>query len=307
MNSKLLKTNQNCLVNGVPTDYVSVQERGLQYGDGLFETIACEGKGLQFWSAHFNRLQQDAKKLGLVCPQESIFLDDVKRLLVAASDNCVVKIILTRGCSQRGYRMIDKNQLTRIIQVYDGLPDRFFARREMSQETEFNNMIALGVCSQKASINPSLAGVKHLNRLENVLARNEWNDEYGEGLMLDANANVIEGTMSNVLAFRDGKLFTPALDYSGVAGVIRAKIIEIAEKSGVNIEIKNLSLDDFYAIDEIFICNSLLEILPVSSINSSMNSRALSWALDKQQHALPETTKLNQLLQLSKAKNVKYI
>ena len=327
MNRKALKTGQHYLVNGVPTDYVSVQERGLQYGDGLFETIACEENGLQFWSAHFSRLQNGAKKLGLVCPPESVLLEDIKRLLTTVSNNhvadnhapnnpipnnYVVKIILTRGCSQRGYRMVDKNQLTRIVQVSAGIAERFFSKGEPLQHQEEGKipapkMAVLGICEQKISINPSLAGIKHLNRLENVLARNEWRDEYTEGLMLDANGYVIEGTMSNVFGIRDHHLFTPALDNSGIAGIIRANIIESAIAEGIKLEINKFSLDDIYTMDEIFICNSLMEIMPVSKISLNKVISMIAWQLATWSATLPLTTKLNQLLQTQKLANVQYV
>lgn len=310
MQSKQLKISQRCLVNGVATDYVSVEERGLQYGDGLFETIACEKKSLQFWSSHFFRLQEGARRLGLVCPPESVLLGDVKRLLENFSDDslregCVIKIIITRGCSKRGYRVTDKNQLTRIVQLSQGLPERFFSDSGYLQSTKITSqsMAVLGVCKQMVSINPSLAGIKHLNRLENVLARNEWHDEYHEGLMLDANGNVIEGTMSNVFGVRDGQLFTPALDNSGVAGIIRANIIELAIEAGIVVEINNFSLDDVCTMNEIFICNSLLEIMPVSEISLTAIIHKTAWQLDVQNASLPITTKLNQFLQTRKTAN----
>jgi len=258
------------LVNGMVVEYITIQDRGFQYGDGLFETIACRDNVLEFWSAHMKRLQQGAERLQLTCPEESLWLQDIQMLVesyhkdtdnskATGNNGFVVKLILTRGSSERGYRPVEKTDSTRVVQIITGLPPRYF-------HDPVSSPAKLCCCRQTVSINPSLAGIKHLNRLENVLARNEWKDDYTEGLMCDARGYVVEGTMSNLFGFCQNILFTPALTSSGVNGILRQYIMQLTEKLSIPLTITELSIDDLLSMDELFICNSLLEILPVISL-----------------------------------------
>ncbi len=298
---------QNCLINGIATNYVSVQERGLQYGDGLFETIACVDNGLEFWQAHFNRLQQGAQRLQIPCPEEKLWLQDIALLCKNLSGNGVIKLILTRGCSERGYRQLDTLSSTRMVSLTKGLAPRYFDSTA-SQNGE-NKAADLCVCRQTISINPALAGIKHLNRLENVLARNEWKDTYSEGLMLDSDGRVIEGTMSNLFAVKQMQLLTPALTMSGVTGIIREKIIELADKNLMPVSITELSMQALFTMDALFICNSLLEILPVKTLLFQPSEfqtsprQTTTW----QTGTFLQARKLNQLLQEIKGDHVKRI
>jgi len=128
----------------------------------------------------------------------------------------------------------------------------------------------LFICQQQVSINESLAGIKHLNRLENVMARNEWQDNkkrsYIDGLMLNANQHVIEGTMSNLFAVKENKRYTPKLKQSGIKGVMRDAIIDIIRKNNLTLEISTLTLDELYEMDELFISNSLIAIKSVTKL-----------------------------------------
>ena len=311
---------KNCLINGIAAEYIPLQDRGLQYGDGLFETIACEQARLQFWTAHYQRLRRGAEKLGITCPAEDNWLDDIKNLLThkpneqadsqTQTDRTgVIKLTLTRGCTQRGYyvpqKTAEKPSPTRIVQFTAGLPVRYFTATGGSVERQLNTgqeAAVLCVCKQAVSINPSLAGLKHLNRLENVLARNEWQHEYSEGLMQDAGNNVIEGTMSNLFAIKDRQLFTPSLEQSGVDGILRQQVLLIAQSLALTVKIQKLSLTDIAAMDEIFICNSLLEILPVAQIRSP----GINWQ-PPSSGVYPVAAEINHLLQTIKEKHAKII
>lgn len=255
------------LINGVSAEYISLMDRGFQYGDGLFETIACRNGRLEFLKAHFERMQQGAERLNIPCPDLSLWLDDISEIirpLQNSSVDCVVKLILTRGYGERGYYYKGNGSVNRIVQLTEGLPLRYY-----SDDGEVNTEPArVCICRHPVSTNPVLAGLKHLNRLDNVMARNEWEHQYTEGLMRDAGGHVIEGTMSNVFGVKDGKLFTPLLNGSGVSGIIRSVLLRLAETMSIPFSVKNLTLDNIQNMDEIFICNSLIGILPVTSINS---------------------------------------
>jgi len=250
------------LVNGKAADSLSIDDRGLHYGDGLFETIAVIGGQPQLWDEHMARLQAGGKRLGL--PEI-----DVTELYREALRVCrgqaraVLKIIVSRGCAQRGYRAFAQTgELTRIIMLADWpeYPQQYY-----------NEGIRLRLCTSRLGWNAQLAGIKHLNRLEQVLARSEWHDpEIPEGLMLDQSGQVIEGTQSNIFIVRAGCLLTPGLLQCGVAGVMRNYIMNAACSLRISVSEMVLSLADVYDADEVFMSNSLIGIWPVRRFEASV-------------------------------------
>ncbi len=247
----------NSLINGQPVNSIALCDRGFHYGDGLFETIAYKNGKLLLWDKHLSRLSLGCKKTGLPEISEEQWLQDIKQLLIN-TDNAVVKLMLTRGCGGRGYLKPEKVEPGRIVSIYPwpDYPD------DLSDKG-----VNIIFCKTPASINTALAGLKHMNKLENVMARNEWSDvSISEGLMLDNNNNVIEGTMSNVFAISNGSLYTPILRYAGVNGVVREQIIEIAEKAGFSVEQIEIKKEDFFEMDELFLTNSLIGIWPVKKM-----------------------------------------
>lgn len=233
-------------------------DRGLQYGDGLFETIALVGGALQFWEQHIQRMQQAAGKLGLDFPGEAIYFQDVRQLCKASKHtDAVIKLMLTRGQGARGYRAPDKQTPTRIAMLSDW----------PGHTTDYSaSGIQLCLCKHTVSVNPDLAGIKHLNRLDSVLARSEWHDEYEEGLMSDMDGNIIQGTMSNVFAVRGNTLYTPDLQHCGINGIIRQQVLDSAQDENIHVEICNLAAEDIYSMDEIFVTNSIIGLWPVTQI-----------------------------------------
>jgi 4-amino-4-deoxychorismate lyase len=246
------------LINGVATDQLSLSDRAIHYGDGLFETIAiCNGR-IEFWQRHMQRLARGCKRLGMTMPDSALLLSEARTLIT--NDDGVLKIIISRGQGGRGYRPLsmDESQPTRIIVGYPW-PDYPAENSEQG--------IALRYCTTSASLNPALAGMKHLNRLEQVLARAEWSDPaIAEGLMFDMNGRLIEGTMSNLFFVRSGALHTPDLSNSGVAGIIRKVILELANSLNIPVHCQHYSRDDLECADEIFITNSIIGLWPVRQI-----------------------------------------
>ena len=263
------KAHCNSLINGIAADYINIDDRSIHYGDGLFETILCVGNSLYYWQQHFQRLQASAEKLKILCPDERVFLEDIAKLIDSNKpahkneNNYVIKIILSRGTGERGYKFNKHIKANRIVLVSD-------------LETEYSSILSntllrgeLLICDQQVSINEDLAGLKHLNRLENVMARNEWDDKSGkiiDGLMLNADRYVIEGTMSNLFGIKDRELFTPALNRSGVNGVMRDEVINLADKHYLPVSVTDMSIDDLFAMDELFITNSLIGMKQVTKL-----------------------------------------
>jgi len=255
------------LINGIAADYVSVNDRSLHYGDGIFETILCNKQHLLYWQQHYQRLAQSAKKLKITCPDEQSLLNDIALLLKQNTQTkttpAVIKIILSRGNSERGYAFPDDQQNTRMVLL--SMLDTAYS----SLITEQLGRAELFVCQQQLGINESLAGLKHLNRLENVMARNEWRHgkkHYVDGLMLNANQHVIEGSMSNLFAVKNGQLFTPDLKLGGVNGIMRDMIIQLASVHAVPLSITNINMQQLLDMDELFISNSLLGMKSISKL-----------------------------------------
>jgi 4-amino-4-deoxychorismate lyase len=252
------ETLQQVLVNGVASNTVAVTDRGLLYGDGVFETLAVIDAAPRLWTRHIARLQDGCARLG-IAPLDAVLLAEEAQRVCHDAGRAVLKIIITRGSGGRGYRPNVSGKPTRILQCCPW-PD--YPR---SCETDG---VAVRLCRLRMGHNPSLAGIKHLNRLEQVLARGEWDDPaVREGLVLDQHGNLIEGTMSNVCLVQGGRLLMPDLARCGVAGVIRALLLELAEVRGIATAVRDIGVDELAAADEVFLCNSLIGIWPVTRID----------------------------------------
>ncbi len=249
------------LVNGNPENRLEISDRGLQYGDGLFETIAYQHQQPQHLIAHLERLAIGCQRLAIPCPSFDLFINDIDQLALDQNP-AVVKIIVTRGCGGRGYRQPDSIQPTRIISQHP-FPDYPVSYIQQG--------IAAFFCKTRLSINPLLAGMKHLNRLEQVLARAEWSDStFQEGIMMDSLDRVIEGTMSNLFFIKQSILYTAPLRDSGVAGIMRALVIQYAQAHQIKIQEVYYDRAQLLAADEIFVTNSIIGIWPVSLLDNQL-------------------------------------
>ncbi|XZG71168.1 aminodeoxychorismate lyase [Chitinibacteraceae bacterium HSL-7] len=231
------------LVNGVAAEQLSLADRALQFGDGVFRTLVVRDGAIEFWQRHVAKLAHDCARLGITAPAASVLLDDIRRL---APVNAVIKIIVTRGESVRGYAVPVGCQPNRIVQMAP-LPPRSDAPLNVRW------------CSTRASWQPALAGIKHLNRLENVLARAEWNDpDIHEGLLLDRDGYVVEGVMSNLVLYLDGTFVTPKLNEAGVAGVMRDVVRDAATQAGDVWRERRIGRAEIYAAQAVWLCNSVM-------------------------------------------------
>lgn len=245
------------LVNGAFSETLNAADRGVQFGDGLFETMLLHRGQVQLLDLHFERLLEGARRLRIAISEARIE-QDLQYYLQHCQlpDSAVLKVIVTRGESSRGYRPPEGARATLIVRIYEhqALSDD---RRERG--------VALRVCQTRVAHNEALAGIKHLNRLEQVLARAEWNDDdIFEGLMLNAGGHIVAGTMSNVFVCKDEAIVTAPVDRCGINGVIRRQIIErLAPQLGIPVTQRELSRNDLSQADEVFISNSLIHIVPV--------------------------------------------
>ncbi|WP_325919419.1 aminodeoxychorismate lyase [Pseudomonas frederiksbergensis] len=246
-------------VDGQPADVLSLKDRGLAYGDGLFETIAVHGGTPVLLERHLQRLEAGCRRLAF-----NVDMRVLSAELIAYAqnlDNGVLKLIVTRGDSLRGYAADPSTPARRILQ---GSPPAAYPAIHAKQG------VRLFPCTVRLSEQPLLAGLKHLNRLEQVLARAEWSGiEYAEGLMLDTSGRVIEGVFSNLFLVHDGVLLTADLSRCGVAGVMRAELLFQAKSQGIATQITDISLEQLHQADEVFVCNSVYGVWPVLGYGSA--------------------------------------
>ncbi|MFT5396426.1 MAG: 4-amino-4-deoxychorismate lyase [Gammaproteobacteria bacterium] len=246
------------LINGNSSDAISLYDRGLQYGDGLFETIAVEEESLLCWDEHIERLQSGCSRLKIPMPNQDTLTEEARRL-TSSIERGIIKIIITRGQGGRGYALPVNVESTRIISLYPW-PEYSFGNPD--------DGINVRVCNYRYAHNSILAGIKHLNRLEQVLARSEWTDSsIAEGVVLDHEENIIEGTMSNIFYIKNEILYTPELSACGVEGIIRQKIITLAAELHLEICINKISIESLMDADEAFMCNSIVGVWPIKMID----------------------------------------
>ncbi len=247
------------LVNGKKVSHISVEDRGLLYGDGLFETILCQRGRPVLFDEHMRRLQMGCKKLDICMLEKDLVLAELSEC--AQQSDCIIKIIITRGVRARGYQY-DPNDQTSTRVVY---------RNELTDIPlhNYTSGIRLQLCRHRLPSNSALAGLKHLNRLDQVIARSEWTQGFAEGITLDQEGHVIEGTMSNVFFEAEGKWITPQLDRAGVEGVMRNFILQNADKFSMQCEQSAVTLQQLLAADAIFVCNSVIGVWPVIEFQSS--------------------------------------
>lgn len=266
------------LVDGVLADTVPVTDRGLLYGDGVFETLAWRGRRLMQLPAHLQRLQTSCHQLGIPVHMPDIE-QQLDKLLACLSpdvlspetdspDSGVVKIMVTRGDGGRGYAPPTPGTPRVIIQFHPMPADYAgFSRRGIS----------CMLCRHPVSANPVLAGLKHLNRLDQVMASRELvaaqnrtadvDPLLQEGLMFDAQGLLVEGTRSNVFLVIEGQLCTPDLSDAGVSGIMRAALLDWFAEQGVPVCVRAIAGTELWLASEVFICNSVMGIWPVNRVH----------------------------------------
>lgn len=239
-------------INGQPEASVAADDRGLCYGDGLFETIWWDAGCVPLWARHMHRLFDGCQRLQLPQPDPDQLWHEVRTVADGLS-RAVTRITWTRGRGPRGYA-IPKPTLPTCIVSAAALPP--------PPADWYHQGIRLHLCATRLGLQPVLAGLKHLARLEQVLARSEWHDQsVGEGLMLDSDDHVTSATAANVFVVRAGRLCTPALTRCGVAGTARAEILQRND-----VRVGDLTLPELVQADEVFLTSAVRGIVPVREL-----------------------------------------
>ncbi|GGJ90579.1 aminodeoxychorismate lyase [Pseudomonas matsuisoli] len=236
-------------IDGQCGTQVPAGDRGLAYGDGLFETIAVLDGNPSLLPFRIARLQSGCRRLSIPLDVDAL----VRELHRFGNElgTGVAKLIITRGDGVRGYAPPAEASSRRVL-IGSPLP---------AYPSEYaDEGIAVYACRTRLAEQPLLAGMKHLNRLEQVLARAEWTDRrYAEGLMCDTGGRAVEGVFSNLFIVEDSRLVTPSLHRCGVAGVMREALMSTGP-----CDVEDITIERLQAADEVFMCNSLYGIWPVT-------------------------------------------
>ncbi len=243
------------LIDGQVAAGLPLDDRGLAYGDGVFETVLVHAGQPVWWREHLLRLRRGAERLAISAPADACWDADLSRLLAGlpVDARVLIKLILTRGSASRGY-----------LPPCPAAPRRIALRLPAAEDMPGWRLHGIRVrwCDVRLAQQPTLAGIKHLNRLEQVLARAEWRESsIIEGLMLDTAGNVVCATAANLFAVVGQRLLTPPLTASGVAGICRDYLLATAGATTLSLT-PNLLL----TADELFLCSSVRGILPVVAL-----------------------------------------
>ena len=239
-------------VNGEESSAISVLDRGLQFADGLFETIAFIHGKPRLWDRHMTRLASGCARLDIRAPDAGVLRGEADRACGDAT-RAIVKIMLTRGSGP----------------IASSRPTIIAASRDWPADLDarLRDGVVAHISDTRISRNPRLAGIKHLNRLEYVLAENDRQpDEASETILRDTQGYVIETCRANIFVVRDGRLYTPDLRYSGVSGVMRAEIMALARSLGIAATVAWLTPRALFGADEVFVTNAVMGVCPVRRI-----------------------------------------
>ncbi len=246
--------------SGKAVGHVDTSDRGFQYGDGLFETVAIRNGEPRLWDYHMDRLAKGCELLSIKKPADAELAAGLRNALQksnAPAAYCAAKIVVTAGTGLRGYGRVLTESPTVIIGAFPAMP--------LPAES-YHDGLETVLCKTRLAIDSPTAGLKTLNRLEQVLARSEFVDtgEF-EGLTMDADDNIICGTISNVFFVTKNAISTPSLTRCGVEGVMRRHVIETLRVQGIDTQIQTVSLVDLKNADEVFLSNSQFGVMPVRS------------------------------------------
>ena len=241
------------LINGDFNQVISPLDRGFAYGDGVFRTMLVRNGVPESWPQHYQKLVADCAVIGIVCPSAELLMGDIQQLFP-------INQAPIEG--ERGYAPPSITMPTRVV---------IKSAASVYATKNYSTGVDLHLCETRLADQPKLAGIKHLNRLENVMARMEWRDEsLFDGVLQDQEGNVIECTMSNIFARFGRKLTTPDLSRCGVAGITRQRIMALAHTLDLEVSVSTLSLERLLEADEVMICNSLYGAFQVRSLNQKV-------------------------------------
>lgn len=254
---------------------ISAYNRSFQFGDGHFTTLKVFNHKIEHWSLHLSRLINANQKLDFTpfSPKQIILLEQTLMQLAQTKPNCIIKVLVSRGDSQRGYAYPDdiEPKISCFISDYNA---DFFT---------YPNGIALSKVKVQLGYQPLLAGLKHCNRLEQVLIKQDLaKHNSADGIVCGLNGELIETSVANIFVLINGRWCTPCLRQTGIAGVKRAWVLSQFELMNQDCQIKQIEANDIMQISAGFICNALMGLVPIQSIEDRNLSIDLSKDIIKQ-------------------------
>ncbi|MDR0218027.1 MAG: aminodeoxychorismate lyase [Enterobacteriaceae bacterium] len=271
-------------INGKPHDQLPVNDRAVQFGDGCFTTIWIEQSQAALLPLHIKRLQKSVEKL-FMPTLDWLQLENHIRQVIAGCESGVLKVILSRGVGGRGYSHDGTGEPTQILSL-SPYPDQYYTLRERG--------VSLEISPVSIGINPHLAGIKHLNRLEQVLIKHFIDQaKTDEVLVLDSDGLLVECCAANIFWRKGQNVYTPDLSQCGVDGVMRQHIIQLLEKSGYHLSCVMRYPEALAHADEVIICNSLMPVMAVNQIQAHKNQPAWQYpSRELYEYLLPECLRL---------------
>lgn len=243
---------QVCLVDS--STQLSPQDRGLIYGDGFFTTARIANHSICYWPDHRKRLIECAERLSF----SEFSIDAVESKLSQLPESAVVRICVTRGIGPRGYAIPEKQNCNVFIELFTAPP--------LLLETP--KRLKVVVCKTPISINPLLAGIKHIARLDHVMARTEVESMGADEGLLTTKDNLICASQANLFVCRDSLVITPTIDRAGVEGVMKKQIMRWCDEVGIQLIEQPLCVEDLETCDEVFLSNSVFGIMSVKQLDS---------------------------------------
>jgi 4-amino-4-deoxychorismate lyase len=242
-------------IDGIPGDQVPVDDRGLHYGDGLFETLLVQSGRPRFLELHLARLARGCERLRIPFTPIAGLRAEIAAAAALAPALGIIKVIVTRGSAlRRGYAADGAEIPRRILSLFAAV-------------TGPSEGVDLEIASLRLADNPSLAGIKHLGRIENVLAASEARAAGAfDALLLGGDGQLVSGAMTNFFLVNSGAVVTPGVDRVGVAGVIRAVVLRECASLGVEASERRLTLADLRLADEAFVTNARIGVVPVRRV-----------------------------------------
>jgi len=242
------------LINGQALDHVAATDRGLLFGDGLFETMAFWNGQCPLWERHMRRLTRGCRMLGIASP-DFVLVEDECRALAQSSKRIVIRLTLTRGSGGRGYWPDVTGKPTRILQSREW--------PESLEKQQQNGMKAI-TSTVRLNLQPALAGLKHCNRIEQVLAAQECQQQGAEeALVFDQSGRLAEAVSSNLLLRYQGRWITP----SSPAAVAGVGLEWLLAAPPLKIQARAVELAQVGRADSILVINSVGGIRPLSHLD----------------------------------------
>ncbi|MBM7074035.1 aminodeoxychorismate lyase [Shewanella sp. 202IG2-18] len=255
---------ENIWINGQQGKLIDVSDRGLNYGDGLFLTMRVNQEGqILFFNSHISRIEQAVIRLNIknetgfwqLPTSQKILLE----IIAEANPNRGIKLLISRGSGGRGYSALNCTNITTVITIFD-----FPTNYQKLQQTGLN----LTLSDIRLAQQPKLSGMKHLNRLEQVLIKSQLlPNGFQDWLVTDNDNQIIESSMANLFFYLDDKWYTPSLCNSGVAGVMRERVIYALLDLGFNVEVSDVGIEALNKIEHIFMTNSLMGVVDVKQVD----------------------------------------